>query len=168
MITFTPHTRKDILARIGWLNNHKDVLYATSEPDRISTEKNQNKWFDDYEEKLAKGTKIFFTITRDNISIGFMGLSDINKKVGSASVFILIGENKYHGSGRGEKSMVYLINYAFEELNLKSLYLEVDKENNIAISLYNKLGFQKLVEDSKFITMSLSRNTLLPIVAAID
>ncbi len=157
MITFRPHTRIDIPLRVRWLNNHRAVLYAIDEPDDIATEESQNKWFDVYDKKLEDGTKKFFTILSDDESIGFMGLSNINKKIGNASVFILIGEDKYKGRGIGRQSMDYLIKYAFEELKLKALYLEVDNSNLPAINLYNKIGFKKLGEAGKFAMMTLSR-----------
>ncbi|MEI6553712.1 MAG: GNAT family protein [bacterium] len=157
MITFRPHTREDVQMRVRWLNNHQAVLYAIDEPNHITTEESQNKWFDTYEEKESIGTKKFFTILSDGKYIGFMGLSNINKKIGNASVFILIGEDGYRGRGIGKQSMDHLIKYAFEDLNLKSLYLEVDKSNLPAIRLYDKLGFKKIGEDGKFFTMTLPK-----------
>ena len=79
MINFQPHTRSDIPLRIKWLNNYKATIYAVSNPENGTTEELQNKWFDDYEEKFAKGEKKFFTILSDDLPIGFMGLSDIRK-----------------------------------------------------------------------------------------
>lgn len=157
MITFCPHSRDDVFLRVRWLNNHQSVLYAIDQPNHVVTLESQNKWFDDYEERLKKGEKKFFTILDDGKNIGFMGLSNINRKIGNASIFILIGEDEYRGRGIGKESMDYLIKYAFDELALKSLYLQVDKTNMIAIRLYDKLGFQKLGEDDKFTMMTLAR-----------
>lgn len=157
MITFQAYTRDDIQLRVKWLNTHQAVLYAIDQPDHVTTEEAQEEWFVDYEEKLEKETKKFFTICSNETKIGFMGLSNINKKIGNASVFILIGEDEYMGKGIGRQSMDYLINYAFIDMSLKTLYLQVEKTNFVAIHLYEKIGFQKLDEDGKFITMTLSR-----------
>jgi RimJ/RimL family protein N-acetyltransferase len=173
MITFRPHTREDVPSRVKWLNDYRAILYSMDESDHVTTKESQNNWFDAYEEKLEKGTKIFFTILSDSKNIGFIGLSNINKKIGNASVFILIGEDGYRGKGIGGESMDYLINYAFSILDLKSLYLEVDKSNLPAISLYEKLGFKKLGEDGKSSMMTLSKYTSsgllsIPVASGVD
>jgi len=158
MITFREHLREDIPFRVKWLNNHKAVLYAIHDPESGTTLEKQELWFKEYEEKLKKGIKKFFTILSDNECIGFMGLSHINKEVGNAKVFILIGEDEYRGRGIGRTSMDYLINFAFKDLGLKTLHLDVDKMNTPAINLYEKVGFQELGMDGKFILMTLSKN----------
>ena len=173
MITFRPYTKSDIPMRVRWLNNYQAVLYAIDEPNHVTDEESQNKWFNLYEEKLERGIKKFFTILSNDKNVGFMGLSNINKKIGNASVFILIGEDGYRGRGVGRQSMDYLVKYAFGDLGLKSLYLEVDKTNLRAINLYDKLGFKKLGEDEKFLTMTLARPVLAdptnrPLERAID
>lgn len=160
MITFVPHAREDIPLRVRWFNSHKGVLYATDELECITTEDSQNEWFDNYDIELKNGMKDFFTILSGDKRVGFMGLSNMNKSIGNASLFILIGEDKYRGVGIGEKSMNYLINYAFKDLNLISLYLEVDSSNLSAVNLYYKLGFENIGEDGKFILMTLSRPTV--------
>ena len=120
-----------------------------SNPENGTTEELQNKWFDDYEEKFAKGEKKFFTILSDDLPIGFMGLSDIRKNTEDAKIFILIGEDDYRGRGIGKESIEYLINYAFNDLGLKSLNLDVKKLNLPAINLYSKVGFKTTGEDGK-------------------
>ena len=156
MINFKPHSRKDIPLRVKWLNNNKAVLYAIDKPEESTTGELQNIWFDDYEEKLEKGEKKFFTIFSDEKPIGFMGLSDIDIAQGFAKIFILIGEDDYRGRGVGRESIDYIINYAFNDLGLKTLNLDVKKLNEPAINLYNKVGFQEFFVDGEFLLMTLS------------
>lgn len=158
MITFRSHVREDIPLRVEWLNNYQAVLSAIDEPNLVTTKESQDNWFNLYEDKSEEGMKIFFTILSDEKNIGFMGLSCINRKIGNAIVFILIGKDGYRGRGIGKESMDYLIGYAFNEIGLKSLYLEVDKSNLRAIKLYDNLGFKRLGEDDKFLIMTLSRS----------
>lgn len=160
MLNFKPHSRKDISLRVKWLNNYEAVLYAIHKPEESTTDELQNKWFDDYEIKFERGEKKFFTIYSDDTPIGFMGLSDINTTTGDAKIFILIGEDEYRGRGLGTESIKYLIDYAFNNLNLKSLRLDVKKINLPAINLYNKVGFKKTGEDgedNQFLLMKLDR-----------
>ncbi|MEI6553307.1 MAG: GNAT family protein [bacterium] len=149
MIKFTPHTRADIPLRIKWLNDRNTTLHAISNPENDTTEELQNKWFDDYEEKLAHGEKKFFTIFSDETPIGFMGLSNINTETKDAKIFILIGEDEYRGKGIGNQSVSFLINYAFNDLHLNALNLDVNKLNIPAINLYKNLGFKETGEDGE-------------------
>ena len=155
MISFRPHTQEDVSLRVRWLNNRKAILYALDDPNHVTTTEEQNQWFNDYEEKLKSGKKSFFTILFDNRPVGFMGLSNIIQTTKSADVFILIGEDKYRGRGTGKEAMRYLINYAYGELGLDCLQLEVKKLNLSAINLYLSLGFEKTGEDNMEIMMSL-------------
>ena len=162
MINFRLQNREDIPLRVDWLNNKSAVLHAIDNSDHIITSEEQNKWFDEYEDKLEKGEKIFFTILDDNKPIGFMGLSNINQSSKSATVFILIGEDEYRGRGFGKGAMKYLIDYAFDKLNLKSLKLEVDKINLPAINLYFGLGFKKVGENCSGVEILQSRDIVRP------
>jgi RimJ/RimL family protein N-acetyltransferase len=163
MITFKPHVRGDVLLRVRCLNDYLTVLYVLDQPSEPTTEALQNTWFDSYEGKLKNGVKEFFTIFSDDESIGFMGLSNMNKKIGSASIFILLCDDKFRRRGIGRQSMDYLINHAFNVLGLKSLYLEVDRANVVAINLYDKLGFQTIGEDGRFILMTLPNQISIPV-----
>jgi len=165
MITFKPHIRDDVPLRVRCLNDYLIVLYVLDQPSDPTTEELQNKWFDTYEDKFKSGRKKFFTIFSDGTSIGFMGLSNMNREVGSASIFILLCSDEYRKRGIGRQSMDYLIDYSFNGLGLKSLYLEVDRENIVAINLYDRLGFQRIGDDGRFILMTLSRPISLPVVS---
>ena len=148
-IQFRPHSRSDIPLRVKWLNNYSATIYAVPNPEKGTTKELQNKWFDDYEEKFKKGEKKFFTISSDNLPIGFMGLSDINTETKDAKIFILISEDEYRGRGIGRESIEYLINYAFDDSGLNSLRLDVNKLNLPAINLYKKVGFKETGEDGE-------------------
>ncbi len=150
MINFKPHSRKDIIHRIRWLNDPEANLYIG---DQTSTNlEEQNEWFDRYEKTK---NKIFFTIYDDDRPIGFMGLSNINRLKGKAGLFIMIGEREYRGKGVGRVCLQYLINYASQKLKLARLTLEVLKDNLPAIRLYQKMGFLTEKQSETEIFMSL-------------
>ena len=155
MINFRPHIREDIALRISWLNNRGANLYAVDDPSHVTTLEEQAGWFHEYEKELRAGRKKFFTILDDAYPIGFTGLSHIDEVKKTAEVFILIGDDEYRGKGIGKESMKYLIDYAFQTLNLSSLYLEVHKLNVPAMNLFLDLGFQKTEEDEKEVRMIL-------------
>ena len=91
---------------------------------------------------MKRKDKKFFTILVDKKPIGMMGLSNIDKVVKKAEVFIWIGEDDFRGKGFGEQSMKFLIDYAFKKLKLRKLTLGVFGFNKHAIDVYKQLGFK--------------------------
>jgi len=55
---------------------------------------------------------------------------------------------KYKGNGYGKKIMDYLINHAVEN-KIKQIYLSVDKDNRIAINLFEKYNFKRIETTNK-------------------
>ena len=74
--------------------------------------------------------------------IGFVGLDDISWHNGSSWVGIGIGERKYWSKGYGTDAMQIIACYAFEELDLHRLTLNVFAYNTRAIRAYEKIGYQ--------------------------
>lgn len=139
MIIIRKHTRKDLSYRVKWLNNSKANKFLGDRLGEKTTLKKEEKWFDDYEKNKNKK---FFTICDDKKSIGFMGLSYIDKFNKNADLFIVIGDDNYRGKGIGRKAMLWLVNYGFKKLSLHKIRLQVYKENIGAYKLYKKLGFK--------------------------
>jgi len=160
MITFRPHTRDDIPFRVIWLNNKKATKYAIDNPDHKTTIKEQNKWFDNYEQESRLKRKKFFTILYDDKPVGFMGLSNIDPEKKTAEIFILIGDDGHRGKGVGKFSVEYLIGIAFKKIRFERLISEVNKLNYSAIKLYENLGFQKIGENETEVKMILQNSKL--------
>lgn len=75
--------------------------------------------------------------------IGYIELSNIQWWNGVATLGIGIGDTKHRGSGFGKEAMKLLLDFAFEELNLHRIQLNVFCYNTGAISLYEKVGFTR-------------------------
>lgn len=73
--------------------------------------------------------------------IGHVGLYDIDFRVRKAEFAILIAGENNQGKGYGSLSTKFMIDYAFDELNLKRLTLSLLSDNKRAFSLYQKYGF---------------------------
>ncbi len=87
----------------------------------------------------------FFMIQRleDDRKIGMIDLSGFNWQVGNAWVGIGIGEREMWGKGYGTDAMRILLRYAFTELNLNRVTLDVFEINTRAMKSYMKAGFQE-------------------------
>ncbi len=153
MLKIRKHLKKDISLRVKWLNNQQATKYALENPKNKTNIKEQTIWFNNY---IKDHSKKFFTILYNNRAVGFMGFSKINKNIGTANIFIMIGENRYRGKGLGEKSLTYLLKYGFKKLKFKKINLEVNKKNKLAIKLYKKTGFRIKNTNNSEIIMNLS------------
>jgi len=59
-----------------------------------------------------------------------------------AKLGIAIGSAPHHGRGMGSEAIRLLIDFAFTDLNLNRVYLDVIADNFRAIRAYQKCGFQ--------------------------
>lgn len=99
------------------------------------------QWFQGY---LARDEEILFIIeAADGTAIGTIGLSNIDLRNRKAELGrMLIGDPSYLGRGYAKAATLLLLNYAFRELNLHRLYLEVLADNHAAVSLYRRCHFE--------------------------
>lgn len=138
MIEIKKHSQKDISNRVKWLNNSNVNRFIGDKLGQKTTIKKEEEWFSNY---LKTKDKKFFTIYKDSIPVGFMGLSNISKFNKNANLFIAIGEDSYRGKGIGRFSMEWLIDYGFNKLKLHKINLGVIENNTVAVQLYKSLGF---------------------------
>ncbi|KHO52584.1 MAG: pseudaminic acid biosynthesis N-acetyl transferase [archaeon GW2011_AR17] len=139
MITFRKHERKDIPYRVQWFNNPEVNRYLRGTFEEKTSLSKEKEWFSKYEQTKNKK---FFTICQNEIPIGIIGISHINKTRKSADIFIAIGENNSRGKGIGKTAMLWIMNYGCKDLKLQKLTLSVMKDNIPAVRLYKSLGFQ--------------------------
>lgn len=80
------------------------------------------------------------TLEDDNL-IGFVVIHSIewNNRVGSLAIGI--GDTKYQNKGYGSEALQLILRYAFHELNLHRVGLDVIGYNSRAIRAYEKAGF---------------------------
>ena len=82
----------------------------------------------------------FYMIEFEDKPIGYFRLS--NHSVNNRNIYIGADiSQEYKGKGFGVMSYRKFIPFLFEKYNLHKISLEVLSTNNIAINLYNKLGF---------------------------
>lgn len=88
----------------------------------------------------------------DSKVIGHVGLYDIDFRVRKAEFAILIAGENYQGRGYGSLSTKFMIDYAFNELNIRRLTLSLLSDNHRALALYKKYGFvqEGLLKDEQF------------------
>ncbi len=94
------------------------------------------------EEVDPNKVEFHFRTLADDRLIGFVALHSIEWNNGAGLLAIGIGEPQYRGKGYGTDALHLILRYAFQELNLFRIGLDVIATNPRAIHTYEKLGFQ--------------------------
>jgi len=74
--------------------------------------------------------------------IGFVALHSLEWSNRSAFMAVGIGDPEYRGKGHGAEAVRMILRYAFGELNLNRVGLNVNADNKAAIKCYEKNGFK--------------------------
>lgn len=132
--------RDDLPTFVRWFND-PEVLHFLMMHDRMSLAK-EERWF----ENLLSESDIFFFVVealedRKVTPIGTLGLHRVDWKNSNTEFGISIGEKAYWGQGYGTEATRLVLRYAFHELNLKRVYMDVYDFNTRAIRSYEKAGF---------------------------
>jgi RimJ/RimL family protein N-acetyltransferase len=75
--------------------------------------------------------------------IGNCGLVQIDRDNRTATLGILIGEKDCRGRGLGEEAVRLLCRWAFDEMDLRKIRLDVYANNPGAVKTYERVGFQR-------------------------
>jgi RimJ/RimL family protein N-acetyltransferase len=137
-IYLRPLEKGDLPARRTWCND-AEIRALTSEVFPLSEAGAES----DYESLLRDEMRAWFAITlRENDHlIGEAGLQHIFAPWRSAGLSITIGNKFYWGKGYGREVLLLLMNYAFGELSLHRLSVEVVETNERALRFFEKAGF---------------------------
>ena len=75
--------------------------------------------------------------------VGSTSLGKIDYTHKNAEFGIVIGDKDYWNKGIGSEATKLIIGFGFSVLNLNSVYLTVDKENQGGQKAYKRAGFKK-------------------------
>lgn len=101
----------------------------------------------DFDRRAGEGGRdgdpsgVSFAIEAGGELIGFCGLNGRAPFAATAELGITIGNRAYWGRGYGREAVGLLVDYGFELLNLRRIYLRVHARNERAIRAYRACGF---------------------------
>jgi len=96
----------------------------------------------DFEQDPSPSSMFLIRTLKDDRLIGEIGLDPMRNGHGDTFVGIGIGEREYWGKGYGTDAMRIVLRYAFTELNLHRVSLDVFEYNPRAMRSYEKAGFK--------------------------
>lgn len=132
---------KDAETIVRWDHSSRYQLLANGTAPRLWSAAKVKEWLEK-EPENQNGYFLMIRTLEDDRPIGTIGLEDIHWAFGEAWVGIGIGEEADWGKGYGTDAMNIILRFAFQELNLHRVSLNVFQFNERAIRSYEKLGFQ--------------------------
>lgn len=150
-----PLVLDDAKTSYNWRNDSEIWKYTGSRPDRHITYEIEKEWL---QKALDRSSERRFAIClkKNDRYIGNIQLVDIH--AASACFHLFIGEKQYWGKGIAKTASSLILHYAFSELDIQMVTLEVHKENYPAQSVYRNMGFVETAARGKFLVMVLNRD----------
>jgi RimJ/RimL family protein N-acetyltransferase len=132
--------RSDVPTFTRWFNDDRVTRFlAMDTPFSSVTEEG---WFDRLQGIQGKSLYHFVICLRDSGEpIGTIGLHDVDMKHGTAEVGIAIGDPRRWSQGLGADAMRAVLDFAFGNLRLDRIALQVYDYNLRARRSYEKVGF---------------------------
>ena len=138
-ISLRPVMLADAAKLFVWINNPEVTRNLNAYLPMY--EKDEEEWVANMHKR--KETDLVFGITLNGVLIGVTGLHQINQRDRTALFGIFIGEKEEWGKGYGTEVLRLIIEYAFDTLNLRKLWLHVFASNKRGRQCYTRCGFRK-------------------------
>lgn len=156
-VKLRPLTRVDVDAMEHWGKFSEPGLQWANFDPRSEVEK--DIWFASGRDDHAR--RRLAIVTLDNRLIGTVGLRNINRALGEATLGIRLGAGDV-GRGYGTEAVLLILRLAFEDINLHRVNLDVAETNLRARRSYDKVGFRRIgqhigLDGQRYIDMEISR-----------
>jgi len=140
-IKITPMKMEDVYNFKNW-GIHENQLLADYNLSHLS-DGELEEW---YYYKTNRPNQIYFSVfNEENRMIGYFGIKNIRKILKDAILGIVFDPN-YVNQGYGTETIMTFLDYYFNVLKMRKLYLEVTKYNRRALRCYQKNGFKIVAE----------------------
>lgn len=139
-----PIEKKDLMKLNEWKNKEDVYKYLGGGYLPVSMDI-QEKWMDSLMDTTGDN-KRFLMEEASGKCIGMVGLYRINWIHRTCELGILIGETGEQGKGYGKEACALIEDFALRFLNLRKIKVFVVAENQAAVRMYEKLGYEKAGE----------------------
>lgn len=128
---------KDLEMVRQWRNS--DPIRLNMKYQEIISSEMQLKWF----ANLDKKTNYYFIIKTDEQPVGLVNLKEIDFTLLQAEAGIFIGDAEHLNTLTPLLATIAIMEYAFEELKLKTLRAQIASNNVKAILFNESIGYEK-------------------------
>lgn len=135
LISVRDFSETDIANKVEWINNNANNEYLHYDIP-LSYDKTL-AWF----KNKNNSNRCDCVIEYDGIPVGLIGLLSIDNLHQKAEYYISMGNTEFKRKGIATTATKLILSYAFDDLKLHKVYLNVDADNIAACRLYEKVGF---------------------------
>lgn len=127
--------QEDIEKKVQWINNPENNRYLHYD---IPLEVERTKqWYEQKDNSVRQDCVIEF----NGLPVGLIGLLGIDRINRKAEYYISMGSVAHKRQGIGAAATKLILEFAFNDLSLNKVFLNVDADNTVACHLYEKAGF---------------------------
>ena len=138
-IYIRPLKEDDSIISFRWRNDPEIWTLTGNKPDKIITPEIELEWIRNILTRVNE-KRFAICIKETNEYIGNAQLTDVDSN--EAQYHLFIGEKKFWGKGIGTKVANLILNYAFFNLRLKTVYSYFQPGNLASLKACEKAGFK--------------------------
>ncbi len=136
--------RRSDLPTVNAWRADKELIDRLGATFRYINEEVDERWFNAYMEHRSNTVRCAIVeADKPDTILGLVSLCDIDQLSRSCQFHIMIGDKKQRGKGMGSFALNEMLRHAFADLNLNRVELYVLPDNEPALALYRKCGFQQ-------------------------
>ncbi len=138
-IYLRPLAKEDLPDRVSWINDEENI--QTLLFDWPTSLDKTTKWFNNV---VMDSSKLNLSIVSNetNELVGMTGLLNIDRINHHAQLYITIGNKKFRGQRLPDEVIPLVLEYGFNELELKKIYLYTLPNNERGRHVYERNGFK--------------------------
>lgn len=146
----------DVYGMLDWMHDPEVNQFFRFDANSMTEEK-ALAFVEQAQKDMQDRINYNFAITEeDDEYLGTISLKDVDWEAGTAEFAISL-RTKAQGKGLATKATKEILRFAFEDLGLNRIYLNVLSDNKKAIHLYEKCGF---INEGEFVNHLLLRGKL--------
>lgn len=148
-------SKEDLPSTLAWRNDERSRKWFKSQ--EILQAETHAAWFERYRATESPDC-MFFAETYEGVPVGQTSIYNFDPALGTAEVGRFLSDPDLRGKGLFREALLLTLDWAFEELKLRSVHLEVFEHNVRAIKLYESICFRANADaDRGMLEMHLSR-----------
>lgn len=145
---------EDAAIACHWRNNPKIWAYTKRTVDHMVTKEMEREWIVKVN-AVTQDKRFAICLQESQQYIGNIQLVGIKNR--EAHFHIFIGEECCWGKGIAQQATTLLLDYAFTELEMKTILLDVHQDNHAGMAIYQKTGFKIIGQKGLFVNMILTK-----------
>ena len=141
LVDLVPYGKQFLDQDHRWWNNESVFWSGEGERNFLSkrqVEAEHNEWFESTRPRTGVP---FGVLTKDGTPLGYFGINWISYHDRTANLGASIGEPEYWGGGYGTDALLLIIDYAFNVLDMRKVWLGTMSLNTRVLRQMEKIGF---------------------------